>query len=171
MDLHFSSVSKQNIRADAPAPRVVSRSASASSQVLSQPRLNEYQGQVDQHFGEIRQSLVAEVKAKLEGGQYFSRESALDHVFGVTCGNDISARDWQKGRPGGQWLLGKTFDSFAPIGPTITTMDEIKDIQDLNISKDLKSPSRHKTFQLLKRLRDFCRYAWLQPITRKKPNT
>ena len=42
-----------------------------------------------------------------KGGKDIPRDSALDHVFGYCCGNDISARDWQRGKPGGQWLLGK----------------------------------------------------------------
>ena len=58
---------------------------------------------------------------------------AMDCVFGYTCGNDISARDWQKGRPGGQWLLGKTFDTFAPLGPAIVTRDEIADPHQLDV--------------------------------------
>jgi 2-keto-4-pentenoate hydratase/2-oxohepta-3-ene-1,7-dioic acid hydratase in catechol pathway len=66
-------------------------------------------------------------------GKNISRASALDHVFGYCCGNDISARDWQKGRPGGQWLLGKTFDTFAPIGPMIVTRDEVADPHQLAI--------------------------------------
>ncbi|MFK7770282.1 MAG: fumarylacetoacetate hydrolase family protein [Mariniblastus sp.] len=66
-------------------------------------------------------------------GRNISREQAMEHVFGYCCGNDISARDWQKGRPGGQWLLGKTFDTFAPLGPMIVTRDEIPDPQNLGI--------------------------------------
>jgi len=46
-----------------------------------------------------------------------SEENALNYVGGYTIGNDVSARDFQIGRPGGQWLLGKTFATFAPIGP------------------------------------------------------
>ena len=46
-----------------------------------------------------------------------TRDNALDHVLGYTCGNDISARDWQKNWGGGQWCKGKTFDTFAPMGP------------------------------------------------------
>ncbi|MEM9660074.1 MAG: fumarylacetoacetate hydrolase family protein, partial [Planctomycetota bacterium] len=38
---------------------------------------------------------------------------------------DVSARDWQKGKPGRQWLLGKSFDSFAPIGPWMRTADDV----------------------------------------------
>lgn len=100
-----------------------------------------------------------------KSGRNISREHALEYVFGVTCGNDISARDWQKGKPGGQWLLGKTFDTFAPLGPTIVTMDEIADIQDLNISLTLNgttmqaSNTRHMIFPvdfLISHLSKFC---------------
>lgn len=61
------------------------------------------------------------------GGRYIPASEALEHVGGYCCGNDVSARDWQKGVPGGQWLLGKTFDGFAPFGPAIITADEIPD--------------------------------------------
>jgi 2-keto-4-pentenoate hydratase/2-oxohepta-3-ene-1,7-dioic acid hydratase in catechol pathway len=50
-----------------------------------------------------------------------SREKALDYVFGYTAANDISARDWQGKWGGGQWCRGKTFDTFAPLGPVIVT--------------------------------------------------
>jgi 2-keto-4-pentenoate hydratase/2-oxohepta-3-ene-1,7-dioic acid hydratase in catechol pathway len=53
------------------------------------------------------------------------REDAFQYVAGYTVGNDVSARDWQKGRPGGQWLLGKTPDTFAPTGPYLVTADEV----------------------------------------------
>jgi len=68
-----------------------------------------------------------------KGGKDIPRDSALEHVFGYCCGNDISARDWQKGKPGGQWLLGKTFDTFAPLGPMVVTADEIPDPHNLQI--------------------------------------
>ena len=42
---------------------------------------------------------------------------ALDFVLGYTCGNDVSARDWQKFNGGGQWVKAKSFDSFCPLGP------------------------------------------------------
>ncbi len=54
-----------------------------------------------------------------------SRENALDYVLGYTCCNDVSARDWQIHRGGSQWCRGKTFDTFAPLGPCIVTTDEI----------------------------------------------
>ena len=66
-------------------------------------------------------------------GRNIERSQAMSHVFGYCCGNDISARDWQKEKPGGQWLLGKTFDGFAPLGPCIVTADEIPDPHRLEI--------------------------------------
>ncbi|TWU43951.1 Ureidoglycolate lyase [Novipirellula aureliae] len=69
--------------------------------------------------------------------KHVSVEQAADHVFGYTCGHDVSARDWQKGRPGGQWLLGKTFDTFAPLGPCIVTADEISDATNLRVRMHL----------------------------------
>ena len=62
-----------------------------------------------------------------------SRAQALDYVLGYTCGNDVSARDWQIRRGGGQWCRGKTFDTFAPIGPCLVTCDEIPNPNDLRI--------------------------------------
>jgi 2-keto-4-pentenoate hydratase/2-oxohepta-3-ene-1,7-dioic acid hydratase in catechol pathway len=61
------------------------------------------------------------------GGKRIAAKDAFAHVAGYMCGNDVSARDWQKGRPGGQWLLGKTPDTFAPTGPYLVTADEIPD--------------------------------------------
>ena len=53
-----------------------------------------------------------------------SEEEALDYVFGYTCGNDLSTRDLQFVRSN-QWVLSKTFDGFAPIGPCVVTADSI----------------------------------------------
>jgi 2-keto-4-pentenoate hydratase/2-oxohepta-3-ene-1,7-dioic acid hydratase in catechol pathway len=57
---------------------------------------------------------------------------ALAHVFGYTCLNDVSARDLQFGD--GQWVRGKSLDTFCPMGPVLVTADEIGDPQDLAIS-------------------------------------
>jgi 2-keto-4-pentenoate hydratase/2-oxohepta-3-ene-1,7-dioic acid hydratase in catechol pathway len=62
---------------------------------------------------------------------------ALDHVFGYTCANDVSARDWQLERGGGQWSYGKSFDTFCPLGPVVVTRDEIADPNDLAIRTEL----------------------------------
>ena len=67
-------------------------------------------------------------------GRRIDPADAMGHVAGYTCGNDVSARDWQKGRPGGQWLLGKTPDGFAPTGPHLVTADEIPDPHALPIA-------------------------------------
>jgi 2-keto-4-pentenoate hydratase/2-oxohepta-3-ene-1,7-dioic acid hydratase in catechol pathway len=68
------------------------------------------------------------------GGKNILRADALSHVFGYTIGNDVTARDWQKCCPAGQWLLGKSFDTFAPVGPWIVTADEITDVGGLRLS-------------------------------------
>jgi 5-carboxymethyl-2-hydroxymuconate isomerase len=57
---------------------------------------------------------------------------ALDHVFGYTVGNDVSARDVQFGD--GQWVRGKSLDTFCPLGPCVVTADEIPDPQDVGLS-------------------------------------
>lgn len=59
--------------------------------------------------------------------------SALDYVLGYAVGNDVSHRDWQLKRGGGQWSLGKGFDGWAPYGPGIVSKDLIKDPQRLGI--------------------------------------
>jgi 2-keto-4-pentenoate hydratase/2-oxohepta-3-ene-1,7-dioic acid hydratase in catechol pathway len=61
-----------------------------------------------------------------------SVERALDHVLGYTCLNDVSARDIQFGD--GQWVRGKSLDTFCPMGPALVTADEIGDPQDLAIA-------------------------------------
>ena len=61
-----------------------------------------------------------------------TEEDALGAVFGYTAANEISARDVQMG-DGGHWVRGKAFDNFCPIGPTITTADEVPDPQKLTI--------------------------------------
>ncbi len=62
-----------------------------------------------------------------------SRANALEYVLGYTCANDVSARDWQIKRGGGQWCRGKTFDTFAPLGPCLVLKDEISDPNTLRI--------------------------------------
>ena len=60
-------------------------------------------------------------------------EKALDYVLGYTCTNDISARRWQKHAGAFQWTRGKSYDTFCPCGPVMTTADEIPDPQNLAI--------------------------------------
>jgi 2-keto-4-pentenoate hydratase/2-oxohepta-3-ene-1,7-dioic acid hydratase in catechol pathway len=62
-----------------------------------------------------------------------SREQALDYVLGYTCANDVSARDWQIKFGGSQWCRGKSFDTFAPLGPCLVTRDELPNPNSLRI--------------------------------------
>jgi 2-keto-4-pentenoate hydratase/2-oxohepta-3-ene-1,7-dioic acid hydratase in catechol pathway len=64
------------------------------------------------------------------GGRGIPRSEAMQHVFGYTIINDVTARDWQKRHR--QWFLGKSFDTFAPMGPIVVTADEI-DGSDLDL--------------------------------------
>lgn len=66
-----------------------------------------------------------------------SANEALRHVFGYTCANDVSARRWQKHGGGGQWIRGKSFDTFCPLGPILVTANEIPNPQDLAIRSQL----------------------------------
>lgn len=60
-------------------------------------------------------------------------EQAKAGIFGYSVGHDVSARDWQKGKPGKQWFLGKSFDTFAPLGPAIVTADSVPDPGNLRV--------------------------------------
>ena len=60
-----------------------------------------------------------------------AESDALDHVFGYTVGNDVSARDVQFSES--QWVRGKSFDTFCPLGPVVVTADEIPDPQALTL--------------------------------------
>lgn len=62
-----------------------------------------------------------------------SAAEALDYVLGYTCGNDVSARDWQKEWGGSQWCRGKSFDTFCPLGPCVVTADELGAPQNLSV--------------------------------------
>lgn len=87
-------------------------------------------------------------------GKNISREDAMSHVAGYAVGHDVSARDWQKGKPGKQWLLGKSFDSFAPLGPELVTADEIEDPHNLRIQCRLNGETMQdsSTSQLIFRI-------------------
>lgn len=62
-----------------------------------------------------------------------SVQTAMDHVFGFCCANDVSARRWQKHAGAGQWIRGKSFDTFCPLGPVLVTKDEIANPHQLHI--------------------------------------
>jgi 2-keto-4-pentenoate hydratase/2-oxohepta-3-ene-1,7-dioic acid hydratase in catechol pathway len=67
-----------------------------------------------------------------KGGRHIPEDRSGEHVFGYTLINDVSARDVQMETS--QWIMGKSFDTFAPLGPAIVTADEIADPQNLAIS-------------------------------------
>ena len=62
-----------------------------------------------------------------------SQADALKYVLGYTCGNDVSARDWQRHLGGGQWCHAKSFDTFCPLGPVLVTPDDIPNPNALRI--------------------------------------
>ena len=68
------------------------------------------------------------------------KEDALDYILGLTCFNDVTARDLQA--RDGQWTRAKGFDTFAPVGPWITTRDEFSDLEDLNLGIKLLKNNR-----------------------------
>ncbi|HVC05907.1 MAG TPA: fumarylacetoacetate hydrolase family protein [Candidatus Acidoferrales bacterium] len=65
-------------------------------------------------------------------GANIKRAGALDHVFGYTVLNDVTARDIQNGW-GGQWFKGKSLDGSCPVGPWVLTRDEVPDVQNLHL--------------------------------------
>jgi 2-keto-4-pentenoate hydratase/2-oxohepta-3-ene-1,7-dioic acid hydratase in catechol pathway len=69
------------------------------------------------------------------GGRNIAAENWQKHVFGYTLVNDVTARDYQRATT--QWLMGKTFDTFAPMGPWILTADEVADPHDLDIQMEV----------------------------------
>jgi len=70
-----------------------------------------------------------------KGGRHIKAANWAEHVIGYTIINDVSARDIQLATS--QWVMGKTFDTFAPMGPYVTTADEIADPHNLGISLTL----------------------------------
>jgi len=66
-------------------------------------------------------------------GRNIPADVALSYVAGYTVGHDVSARDWQLKKDGKQWMVGKTFDTFAPAGPVLVTADEVPDPHQLGI--------------------------------------
>ncbi len=68
--------------------------------------------------------------------KYIKEEDAQDHIFGYCLVNDVSEREFQIEKLG-QWVKGKSADTFGPIGPYLVTKDEISDVQNLNLSLDV----------------------------------
>ncbi|SPP82923.1 fumarylacetoacetate hydrolase domain-containing protein 2 [Drosophila guanche] len=65
--------------------------------------------------------------------RHVPKDQAMDYVFGYSIAQDISARDWQKERNGGQFLIGKSMDTFLPLGPAVVHKSLVKNVYDLNL--------------------------------------
>ena len=88
---------------------------------------------------EVELGVVVGVKA-----QRVSRESALSHVAGYCLANDVSEREWQHKRSG-QWVKGKSFDTFGPLGPWLVTAEEIPDPQAIPLTLSVNGAVRQKS--------------------------
>jgi 2-keto-4-pentenoate hydratase/2-oxohepta-3-ene-1,7-dioic acid hydratase in catechol pathway len=93
-------------------------------------------------------------------GRNVAKERAREYLAGYTVGHDVSARDWQLEKDGKQWLLGKTFDTFAPIGPELVTADEVPDPHELGIRLRLNGNTMQdsSTRQMIFRAEDLIAY-------------
>ena len=85
---------------------------------------------------EVEIALVIGKKAKR-----VSEKDAQEYIFGYCICNDISEREWQKEK-GGQWVKGKSGDTFGPLGPYLVSKDEIKNLSNLNLTLDLNGKRR-----------------------------
>jgi len=123
--LNYADHARESGAAPPPEPVLFSKFPSAliaHGQPIVLPRVSE---QVD-----FEAELVVVIG---KAGRYIPREQAFEHVAGYCPGHDVSARDWQLAKPGKQWLMGKTFDTFAPCGPALVTRDEVADVGKLRI--------------------------------------
>lgn len=85
---------------------------------------------------DVTTKVVSEVELAIVIGKetsFVEPEQAYDYIFGYTIAQDIGASDWDKNYQMGQLLLGKTMDTFSPVGPCVVTSDEIGDPQKLDI--------------------------------------
>ncbi len=73
---------------------------------------------------------------------FVSEDKALDYVAGYAVGNDVSEREFQTARPGGQWTKGKSGDGFAPVGPWLVTKDEVPNPENLKIWLEVNGERR-----------------------------
>jgi 2-keto-4-pentenoate hydratase/2-oxohepta-3-ene-1,7-dioic acid hydratase in catechol pathway len=102
-----------------------------------------------------------------KAGRHISREDAPRHVFGYCVGNDVSVRDWQRQTP--QWMLGKSFDTHGPIGPWITTADEVGEPHRLDIQCIVNgevrqtSNTKHLVFDVWAQIEHLSKVMTLEP--------
>ena len=93
-----------------------------------------------------------------KAGRHIRRAAWREHVFGYTNLNDVSARDFQMATS--QWMMGKTFDTFAPMGPAIVSGDEIDDPHKLDIQMVINGEvlQNSNTSQLIFKIPDLIEY-------------
>ena len=100
-------------------------------------------------------------------GKNIAKADAASHIFGYCVGNDVTERFWQHRTP--QWSLGKSFDTHAPIGPWITTADELADPHALDIRCDVNgerrqtSNTRHLVFDVFDQIEHLSQAMTLEP--------
>ena len=165
------------LRAPVPDPRKIvclglnyrDHAAESGMEVPKEPILfSKYSTALIGHQGEIvlpEASTEVDYEAELvivvgQGGAQIPRDRAIEHVAGYTIGHDVSARDWQLNKPGKQWMAGKTFDTFAPVGPALVTADEVPDPHNLGIRLRLngKTMQESNTSQLIFRVNEIIAY-------------
>ncbi|XP_058829484.1 fumarylacetoacetate hydrolase domain-containing protein 2A-like [Topomyia yanbarensis] len=100
---------------------------------------------------EVELAVIIGKKAK-----HVTKADAMDYVFGYTVAQDISARDWQKTRNGGQFLIGKSMDTFCPLGPAVVHKSLVKDPHNLVIKCSVNGVEKQKgnTSELVFRIDD-----------------
>uniref|UniRef100_A0A182J2C9 Fumarylacetoacetase-like C-terminal domain-containing protein n=1 Tax=Anopheles atroparvus TaxID=41427 RepID=A0A182J2C9_ANOAO len=105
----------------------------------------------DQIDWEMELAVIIGKKAKS-----VSKANAMDYVFGYTVAQDISARDWQKLRNGGQFLIGKSMDTFCPLGPAAVHKSLVKDPHQLSIKCSVNGVEKQNgsTSELIFRIDD-----------------
>jgi acylpyruvate hydrolase len=91
----------------------------------------------------VQVDFEAELAVILErGGRHIPEAEALSYVAGYAAFNDVSARDYQK--RSSQWMIGKAFDTFAPLGPALVTVDEVPDPHALELTLTLNGVERQR---------------------------
>ena len=130
---------------------------------------------VNSPFGDVQKPLVSDqldyevelVAVIGRKGRHISPERAPEHVFGYAVGNDVTVRDWQQRTP--QWMLGKSFDTHCPFGPSIVTSDEITNPHELGlrcfVNGELRqnSNTRHLVFNLWQQIAELSHAMTLEP--------
>lgn len=102
-----------------------------------------------------------------KGGRHISSEAAKGHVFGYMVGDDVSVRDWQWKTP--QWVVGKSFDTHAPMGPALVTADEIGEPHRLGIRSYVNgelrqnSNTKHLIFNIWDQIAELSQAMTLMP--------